>query len=84
MILQRRLSGPKSFEMEDLSGGGNRGPNLKGKRRRSPNAPPKSAAAVLDDDRRRQSASRDGILSHDFQNSFFSFNTQTRMIRPSN
>lgn len=62
VILQRRVSGPKSFEMEDLNGGGHRGPNLKAKRKRSPNAPPKSAAAVLDDDRKRRSASRDGIL----------------------
>ena len=62
VILQRRLSGPKSFEMEDLNGGGHRGPNLKAKRKRSPNAPPRSAAAVLDNDGTRRSASRDGIL----------------------
>ena len=63
VLLQRRLSGPKSFEMEDLSGGGQRGPpNLKGKRRRNPVAPPKSAAAVLEDNGKRHSASRDGIL----------------------
>ena len=60
VMLQRRLSGPKSFEMEDLNG---RGRNLKAKRKKSPNfVAPKSAAAVLDDDRRRQSASRDEIL----------------------
>ena len=60
-MLQRRLSGPKSFEMEDLSGGQRRGPNLKAKgRKRGPNMfPPKSAAAVLGDDGKRQSASRD-------------------------
>ena len=64
VLLQRTLSGPKSFEMEDLSGGGQRGPpNLKGKRRRNPViAPPKSAAAVLEDNGKRHSASRDGIL----------------------
>lgn len=65
ILLQRRLSGPKSFEMEDLSGGGQRGPpSLKGKRRRNPVAvaAPKSAAAVLEDNGKRHSASRDGIL----------------------
>ena len=66
VLLQRRLSGPKSFEMEDLSGdGGQRGPtSLKGKRRRNNLiiAPPKSAAAVLEDNGKKHSASRDGIL----------------------